>query len=264
MMQNNFYPGMNYANGYGNGAPIAKPRMNNPLSQEELAALKTQPVDQFNLSLDHADLGRAFCTHKDERTGQYATVKNPDGTLTCTICHETFDPDACTPEVVEDAAKVMKNVLQTLKYLGVDLSNEIIRGYFGFLPYIDKIPQLYKICCNSYFRYNPGSMDGSLQQNHQQNVFNAFNSIMTPGMPVYNGYMQQPMAPQGYMNPQQAAMMGQQPVNPFYAQAQQPMYNQQMPQQAGMMGQQPAQNTAPGVATPNPENNVVVNKQLQL
>lgn len=273
MFGNNYY-GMNYANGYGNGAPIAKPRMNNPLTEEEQKALRQKPVDQFNLSIDNAELGRAICTHKDTKTGMYATVKNPDGTLTCTICGETFDPDACTPEVVEDAAKTIKNVLQTLKYLGVDLSNEIIRGYFGFLPYVEKIPQLYKICCNSYYRYNPGSMDGSLQQNNSQNVFNAFNNLMNPGMPMYGGYMQQPVAPQGYYNPQQAAMMGTTPTNPFYAQApqqpQQQMYNP-APQAAPMAPQPMAQPqqmgaapVAPVTAAPGQPDQVVVKEQLQL
>lgn len=270
-MTNNYAQGMMYGNSYNNGMAFAKPRMNNPLTDDERKALKTQPLDQFNLSLDNADMARAFCTHKDEHTGQYATIKNPDGTLTCTICHETFDPDACTPEVVEDAAKTIKNVLQTLKYLGVDLSNEVIRGYFGFLPYIDKIPQLYKICCNSYYRYNPSSMDGSLQANNSQNMFNAFNNLMNPGMPIYNGYnmMQQPMAPQpGYYNPQQAAMMGATPQNPFYGQApQQPMYNNQMPQ--GPMGAAPQQ-VAPQPVAPAPQaqpgqpDQVVIKESLQL
>lgn len=222
MTNNNMNPGYTYARGYGNGAPIRRPKMSSPLTEEELAALRNQPVDQFNLSLSTVDLAKAFCPHRHPGSDEYATIKNPDGTLTCTICHETFDPDACTPEVINEATAVMKNVLQTLKYLGVDLSSDIIRGYFGFLPYIEKIPQLYKIVVDSYNMYNsiPASV---MQENGQANAFGAFANILNPSMAVFgnNAYAANPNMVYG--NPQQAAMMGGfnngMPANPFYGSA---------------------------------------------
>lgn len=267
MTNNNYFanPGMMY----GQQAPISKPRMSNPLNKEEQEALKNQVADQFSLSLTTLDMAKAMCTHKDPNTGLYTIVENADGTITCTQCHETFDPDACTPEAVEEASKVMKNVLQTMKYIGIDLSNDVIRGFFGFMPYIDKIPQLYKIALNSYNRYNPDLLNGKVQQaNNGANIFGAFNNIMNPAAPVYNGYMmqQQMVAPQGgyYYNPQQAAMMGQaqqMPGNPFYAQApqQMPPMNQPAPQM-----QAPQAPVAPQAAPVAQPEQVVVKEQLQL
>lgn len=266
MTNNNYFvnPGMMYGQ---QAAQISKPRMSNPLSKEEQEALKNQVADQFSLSLTTLDMAKAMCTHKDPNTGLYTIVENADGTITCTQCHETFDPDACTPEAVEEASKVMKNVLQTLKYIGIDLSNDVIRGFFGFMPYIEKIPQLYKIALNSYNRYNPEMLNGKVQQvNNGANIFGAFNNIMNPAAPVYNGYMmqQQMVAPQGgyYYNPQQAAMMGQpqqMPGNPFYAQAPaQPMAPQAAPQ---VQPQAPVAPQAAPVAQPD---QVVVKEQLQL
>lgn len=271
-------PGMTYGN-YGQGTPIAKARMSNPLTGEEKDALKTQAVDQFNLSIDVAEMAKAICTHKDPNTGLFTTVENPDGTITCTVCHETFDPDACTPDEVQDVATKMKNVLQTLKFLALDLPDEVIRGFFGFLPYIDKVPQLYKIAVNTYNRYNNPSLHGNLQANNGANIYGAFNNIMNPTMPVYNSYMMgQQQMQQPFYNPQQAAMMmGQQqmPGNPFYAQQmqqpmgmpqQQPFYNQQMPQQAApaqpTVQQMPPQQSVTPVAG-QPEQ-VVVKEQLTL
>lgn len=272
-MTTNFYgnPGMNYGM-YGTGAPVAKPKMCNPLTDEERASLKNVAGDKFNLSLDVKDLAIAFCTHKDPNTGLYTVINNGDGTLTCTQCHQTFKPDECTPEAVKAAAEVMRNVLQTIKYIGLDLSDEVIRGYFGFLPYIEKIPQLYEIALSGFNRYNPDALHGNVQQpNMAQNVFGAFNTMMNPSMPLYNGYMQQPMGNVPYYNnPQQQAMfnqpqMQQMPGNPFYAQQQ-----AMAPQPQAVMPAQPVAPTAPVMApvapapmVPQPEQ-VVVKEQLQL
>lgn len=236
--------GMGYANNM-NGQPIQKPRMVNPLTDEERKALKEDPVSEFNLNVTNKELGRSFCTHKEG--DQYAVIVNPDRTVTCKICHETFNPDVCTPEYIEETSKRMENILQTLKFLGVDLSGEVVRGYFGFIPYVKRVPQLYKLVNNSFGRYNENTLFGGTQQpNNGANVFSLFNQVLNPGMPLYQQqYMNQPQ--QVWSQPAWGgAPMG---GNPFYAQAPNGM-NQQ---QAAMMGgQQPTAPVPPAapVATP--------------
>lgn len=246
--------GMNYTG--MTGQAIQKPRMINPLTDDERKALRNNPVDEFNLNITPQEVAEGFCTHKEN--DQYAVVVNADHSVTCKLCHATFNPDVCTPEYVKDATERIENVLQTLKFLGVDLNADVIRGYFGYVPYIKKIPQLYKLVNNSFGRYNENTMFGGVQnQNTGASIFNMFNQLTNPAMPLY----QQPT----YMSTPYGAPMGGQPqwgpaptgANPFYAAAPGGMTQQQ----AAMMGngQQPQspvapvqpQNTVAPVATPS-------------
>lgn len=218
---------------YQNAAPnMQKPRMINPLTDEEAKALQTQQ-DKFSLSFTMKETGEAICTHKGD--GIYSVVPNKDGSVTCTRCHTTFWPDECTPEYVDDTVRRMQNVLETMKFLAVDLSEDVIRSFFMVGAYINKVPQLYKLVNNSFNQYNNSGMFGGNVQaaNNAQNVFAAYNSIMSPANPVYGG--------NPYM--QQQAMMGtpqyvQQPGNPFYGQvAPQQQAPWGYPQQAAPMNQ---------------------------
>lgn len=236
--------GMGYTGAMANGQAIQKPRMINPINEEERKALKENPVDEFNLNVTNEEMGKAFCTHKEGN--QYAVIINADHTVTCKICHETFNPDICTEEYIEETSRRMQNILQTLKFLGVDLSADVVRGYFGFIPYIKRVPQLYKLVNNSFSRYNENTMFGGVQsQNNGANVFNAFSAIMNPGMPLYQQptYMNAPVwgAPQGA-----AAPTG---WNPFYQQAPVVAAPAPAPQQDGQQPTTPVPPVTP-VVTP--------------
>lgn len=277
MYQNNMYanPGMMYGNNAAfNGAAIQKPRMANPLNEEELKALRQSGIEEFNLKLDTLDLAEAFCTHKDPQNGTYLTIQNPDGSCTCKRCHQTFRPDDVTPEYVQKAVDMFYNVLQTIKFLGVDLSPDVIRGYFGYIPYIKKVPQLYKMVNNSFNQYNPEQMFGSMQNaNSGANMFNAYSQMFNPANQFYGMPQQQPI-----YNQQQAMMGG----NPFYAQQQAPAYQapyqqpMNMPQQPVAPAQQvvpqqaPVAQATPQGVDPNAQqapagsNDVTINSKLSL
>ena len=81
-------------------------------------------------------------------------------------------------------------------------------------------------------------MFGGVQNdNNGANIFNMFNRVMNPAMPIYQpAYMNTPLYGGNVVQPQYSNM---QPVNPFYTQPTQGMNNQQ----AAMMGAQ--QPTAP-------------------
>ena len=238
---------------YQNAAPnMQKPRMINPLTDEEAKALQTQQ-DKFSLSFTMKETGEAICTHKGD--GIYSVVPNKDGSVTCTRCHTTFWPDECTPEYVEDTVKRMQNVLETMKFLAVDLSEDVIRSFFMVGAYINKVPQLYKLVNNSFNQYNNSGMFGGNVQaaNNAQNIFAAYNSIMSPANPVYGG--------NPYM--QQQAMMGtpqyvQQPGNPFYGQVapQQQAAPWGYPQQTAPMNQAQVMPNAQTQAVVEPQKSV--------
>lgn len=265
---NNGMNGMFYAQQQPN---TKKALMANPISDNEMKALQHQ-ADKFSLAFDEEQMGRAICTHKG-KDGLFSVIKNPDDSVTCTICHKTFSPNDCTPEYVEDAVRRITNVLETTKFLAVDLTPEVLRSFFTIGGYIEKLPQLYKLVNNSFNQYNNAGMFGTNVQavNNAQNIFAAYNSIMSPGNPIYNGnpYMQQ----QAMMNNN----MYQQPgMNPFYSQ-QQPMqqmaqpWGQSMPQQQVVEPvQQPQQVVQPSVqqtVDPNaqqPQKDVTVPAGIQL
>lgn len=193
--------------------------MRNPLTPEEREALKKSGGDTFNLKVDKDEIAEAVCTHKDQDTQDFSTVVNPDGSLTCTICGETFSPDMVTPDYVESAVSAILNVLNTCKWLAVDLNDNTIRQYFSMIPYIKKIPKLYKMASATYTAYM-SKINPNMQQ-AQPSYFNALNWIMNPGT-VVNPQMM-------YGNPYQQQMQNGQ----FYNQ--QPMYTPYQQQQAAMM-----------------------------
>lgn len=226
-----------FAGGYAyNGTPVA-PKMTNPLKPEELEALKTN--NRFTLNITPQELAEGICTHKDPKTGSYATVQNADGTVTCSICHQTFDPNkVANVEYVQNVVDEFVNVLQTCKLLGLDFNDEVIRGMFQMQPFVKKLPELFKMAQTSFARYNDASTYNYQVQN--PNPWGLYNQMMV-GQPMFMqpqmqqpvnygtqpmGYGQQPQQPMGFGMPQQQPMMTpyanmqQQMVggaNPFYA-----------------------------------------------
>lgn len=265
-----------YNNGYTTGfaggtaftTPTSTPRMVNPLTEEERNALKTN--NTFSLKIEPVEMAKAMCTHKDPQTGKYAVVNNPDGTVTCSICHSTFDPNKCaSKEYVQGVVDDFINVLQTTKLLGCDFSSDVIRGVFQMQPFVQKIPQLFDISQSSFNRYNNGTGYGTVANPNMWQLYNGLYSGMIPGAPMMQQpyaqpqsaqypYMNQPMMqqPMGYENMMQMNMVPQPQGNPFYQQPQAPL-NQ--PQQVATT-QQPAQpaNGQTGDGT------VTVNAQMSL
>lgn len=247
----------NYGQQYQNNA-FAQPQalMNNPLNPEEKKAME-QSEDVFNLKVTPKDLGEGICAHHNPETHTFSTVVNQDGTLTCTQCHQTFNPDIVTPEYVQSAVDAVINVLQTCKWLGVDLPNDTIRQYFSMIPYIKKIPLLYKMVTASYNNYMQRTNPNMAQA--QPSYFNALNWIMSPGS--------MPQA-QPFQQPQGGYPFYQQPYNTPYQQQQSAMVNGGTP-----FYQQPPQNmpqaqpVTPPVqpvdptTQPQPTPDVTVNKQ---
>lgn len=204
----------------GYGQQTAKtPLMTNPLTDEDRKLL-AEKVDQFDLNVTREELAYAICTHK--RDGKYDIVPANDGTgdVICKTCHARFNPNLVTPEYVQDAVDRILNVLQTLKYIGVDLNIDVIKQYFAMIPYLQRVPKLYKLENHVFNKYQEAS---PVQPTNTPNIFGAFNMMTNPAVPMggYGMYGQYgaPMgqAVQSPFMAQQAQMMGQQ--NPLYQQS---------------------------------------------
>lgn len=229
-MPENFYnPGFIGGVGY-NPQPI-KPKMVNPLTAEERESLKVD--NSFSLNVTPAEMAQAVCTHKDPAKGEFAIVPNGDGTCTCSICHTTFSPNSVDAEYVKVAADTVVNALETCKLMALDMNPEVIRNYNQMIPFIKKLPQLYKLSNQSFNRYN---QQQPVQNLNQPSYFNALNFLANPTVPMAPQYgYGYPQQPYGYGQPQpMTPMMGMQQQmvpggNPFYAQ--QPVQAQQTPVQ---------------------------------
>lgn len=266
----------NYGSAYNpNAFPKQKPRMTNPLSEQQIQILSKSFSDEFNLKVTEEEMAKAICTHKycegmpgvsPSMYGQFATVpvEGEPGMMYCKICHTKFNPDIVTPGYVEDMVEKYHNVIETCKLMGLDLHDDVIKQYFSMTPYVERLPKLFHAVAGVFDRYNMGNpliTDGAVP-----NFYGMYNYITNPSIPIGPGYgygAPQMMGQPGFGQPMmQTPMMGMQNsmvggVNPFYAQP-----NQQMmgggygaPQMMGqpMYGQ--AQQQQPPMNPPTPQMN---------
>ncbi len=219
--------------------------MTDPLTDEQRSILKSQYEDAFDLKVSQQEIAYAICAHK--RDDKFDLVADDQGNAICRTCGAKFRPDEVTEEYVQNATEQILNVLQTIKMLGVDLNVDVFRQYFAMIPYIQRIPKLYKVVLGSFEKYN-NNFNPAQQYYAGPNVNTMFNYMMNPAMPMGGGYPPYPQQYPNYGQPatpfmnQQAQMVypGQ---TPFYAQPN-PQYGQQMPPQGAPMNnpQQPVAN----------------------
>lgn len=181
----------NYNNNYW-GAPnpynygYAKPKLpdpTNPLSKDEMALLR-QKAPQFSLNVSQVDSLKAICTHRDQN-GE-TLIQNPDGSVTCSICGTTFTPVNADQQTIEQIFKSVVDTLETMKIMYMDIPNDVTKGYFQMIPYLEKGPQLYKIANDHYSRYNNPSVMAR-DYNNGGNAFALYSALMNPAMAMGAG-----------------------------------------------------------------------------
>ena len=208
--QNN-YPGMNY--GY---VKPNLPEPTNPLTKEDMATLR-QKAPQFTLAVDNITALKAICTHRDQNGD--TLMQNADGTATCSICGTTFRPVNAT---VEDVAQIFQSAidcLETMKIMYLDIPNDVTKGYFQMIPFLEKAPQLYKIALDHYSRYGNTSVM-SRDYNANGNAFALYSALMNPAAAMMGMQQQMPYGQPGMVQPQQqpvpdVTMGAAQGMNPF-------------------------------------------------
>lgn len=222
---NNYVPNNAFMNpgvmNYGYNQP-KMPNFTNPLTAEDMNLLK-QKAPQFSLAVSQIENLKSICTHRD-KNGE-TLIQNPDGSVTCTICHSTFKPVNANMETVEQIFRAAIDALETIKIMYMDIPDDVTRGYFQMIPFLEKGPQLYKIALDHYSKYsNPSVIN---RDYNGANTFALFSQMFNPGMGMGMGMPQQQM-PYGYPmgqpgmaqpmnNPVPDVTMGANPVagNPF-------------------------------------------------
>lgn len=195
-------------NGYQQ--PVQK--IQNVLTPDEIRELQQQR-SQFTLGLTKRESNQAACNHRSVDGTQDTLVFDPiKGTATCTICGYEFRPvDAeTTPDVIQEDADRLIDILQTIKLLYTDLPSDASREYFQIIPLIKKIPELFKFAAknfasheNNTWQYNNANMGGIALL---QNLNNLFGASPMGGVPQMGAPMMQPNPQMGFMNQPQQPM----------------------------------------------------------
>jgi hypothetical protein len=189
MMTNNYY----YGNGYSSAAP-QKTVMNQMLSKEEIAKLKAKNKS-WSLQFTEDDVLTEMCSHKDPDTGNICLVDNHDGTVTCSICGETFSlVNDLTDEEVKNICDDFNDVWQTSKTNYGSMPIQAGRAFYKMGALAKKVPQFYKLGQESRKQWNHSSM---VEANRGANAFAQLSMLLNPMAGSY-GQMGYPgMAPQG-------------------------------------------------------------------
>lgn len=198
----------------------------NPLTREEILSLKTKTP--FSLAVTQDDINRGVCFHVDEN-GVPATITDPDGTTTCTVCGKKWNSNELTQDQVAEATQQILSVLQTIKLMYVNFPDQAAREFYQILPLIEKIPQLYKIAADNFRAFEGNYTNG--YYNGAMNPFSIFGQI-AGGNAYANAFQYQQTQPMGA---------------PMY---QQPMGVPTMPMGQPAYAQQPIMN--PPTYAPNP------------
>lgn len=256
-MFTNTTPYMNYGVPYMGVQPqqnIQPPQMNQLLTPEEMAQLK-QNNTGFNINVSPEEITKSLCTHK--QNGNYSIIENEDGSVTCTICGETFTPRFMDTEALDRAINEISDIFNTIKLCYTDIPTELGRQYMPLQPLVKKLKPLYKIAMNNFNKYT--NISQQVPGNQYGNVF-ANLSMVTSGV-GYPYYAQPQMAQQYGYTPYPQPMVSAQPAfdpnqmyySPATAATQNiPMTPNVAPNPFSINGVGPAPMTAPQQPAPVP------------
>ena len=188
MYNNNNY-GRDFGSGMGYGRQqMPQAKMTQPLTPEQIQELRKK-TGGFTLDIPELEFVRAKCTHKEN--GGITLIDNKDGTVTCTICQETFRLLDVTPEQAVEITANFVDLFQSTKTYFLDIPDVYISAIADILPIVKQLPELYKLAQNNFSRNENGF--NRFNNRGNMNSFNLLNNILSPG-----GYAPQPQGGYGY------------------------------------------------------------------
>jgi len=167
----------NYANQMGQMyQQVKQPAWTQPLSDEQIKMLQ-QNNSCFSLKVDPIETVKCQCTHKHKHSNTFALMPNPDDTVTCSICGATFRLLIDETLDVDEAVRNIEDIIQSIKTIYLDLPNDYAQHIPQVLPWIRKLPQLYKIGYGNFRKYESNNMLGPVNP-YNGPTANTYNSIV--------------------------------------------------------------------------------------
>lgn len=166
--------GSGYA--YAGQDPRTAVKVKNVLSTEEINKL-FQKGNQFSLAITEMDRLKAICTHRFDN-GMDALQDMGGGAQRCQICGHEFMPVSVqtTKDDIRATVESVKDILQTIKLIYLDMPAEAAREYFVLIALLDKIPDLFECGCKDYIRHEK-FMPYGVYGNRTANILSIFNMI---------------------------------------------------------------------------------------
>lgn len=151
-------------------------KVKNVLSNEEINKL-FQKGNQFSLAITEMDRLRAICTHRFDN-GMDALQDLGGGAQRCQICGHEFMPVSVqtNKEDIKNTVESVKDILQTIKLIYLDMPADAAREYFVLIALLDKIPDLFECGCKDYIRHEK-FMPYGVYGNRTANILSIYNMI---------------------------------------------------------------------------------------
>jgi hypothetical protein len=211
---NNFaYPAVGY-----NSIPM--PANQNALTDEEIKTLMNTRQPGLSIAIDHKDVLRAICTHKQNGRDVVMQKNDGSGMVFCPICGTEWNPEPMEKDQVVELVRTLADQMETAKWVG-DLPVDLTRELFTLMPLLKKYPDIHEYAANNFNKYYSAR---GMYSAADTNIYGMYNSLFTAGMPAAN------YAPQGYYQPAQAPAAGQ----GYYGQAPQGYVPNGMPANANV------------------------------
>lgn len=196
---NNFMTGQQYN-------AIRKPRFTNPLTEEDRKLLQSR--GKFSLHVDEYDEASSKCTHRDQNG--LTIVENQDGSFTCNQCFRRFNLVEMKLEDVQMVTSQFLDILESTKAFYLDMPPNVVTEIFQMIPFVEKIPQIYKMALDNFNSY---SSPLNTPYTNGNQTFGMYDALNNPGFmfntapsygfqqPMYNQYQNQPFNNGMYQQP---------------------------------------------------------------
>ena len=190
MTYNNGYNQNPYYGAFVQGQPQADIPWTQPLNKEEAATLKKKDPG-FVLKSSEDELLKAKCTHRDPNLRKPTLVQTGERTYKCLQCGEEFNIVDASEEEIEKYVSTIIDILQTTKMMYVNMPPQAVTAYFNMIPFLEKLPKLYKIA-QDVFKRATGANTLQTYGNATGDVFAQLANSVGAGFGGYPYYQQQP------------------------------------------------------------------------
>lgn len=224
MNNNNYQNPYQQQQAYYNGAyqynPGATMEWTQPLTQEDRNMLRSQAPEFDVLSIPKEEMVKSRCAHRDPVNKVLTVTDKGDGTYRCTQCGEEFNIVDITEDEAEKYVNTLIDMLQTTKMMYLDLPPATIEQYFQMIPFLKKLPKLYKLAHDTFERATGQSSVGQayMSGNPWFTMGQAVSGVYN-GMPGYVPPMNNYQNPYQYQQPQYGYQQAPAPApygaNPF-------------------------------------------------